>query len=150
VKLAGSAQFESDPNKPVLETLRLEGNMSSPGLAIHTTTLNTFVRDISARYNVSNGNAEVDDLKAGVLGGNVNGTFKLHDVTGEQRAELHAAVNNIALAAVQSILNAQAARNFAVTGGATGTVDATWRKTFDNLTAHTDATLNGTIAPNSS
>src|SRR5205807_8240280 len=135
---------------PVHETLQLSGNMSSTGLAIHTTTINTLVRDISARYNVTNGNADVDDLKAGVLGGNLNGTFKMHDVTGEQRAELHAAVNNIALAAVQGVLNAQAARNFVVTGGTTGTVDATWRKTFDNLAAHTDMTLNGTIAPKSS
>src|SRR5262249_39633492 len=50
VKLAGSAQFRSDPNKPVLETLQFDGNVSSQGLAIHTTTLNTFVRNISARY----------------------------------------------------------------------------------------------------
>jgi len=36
VKLEGSAQFQSDPNRPVLETLRLEGNMSSGRLLIHT------------------------------------------------------------------------------------------------------------------
>src|SRR5947207_8964047 len=78
VKLAGSAQFQSDPNKPVLETLRLDGNMSSTGLLIRTTTLNTFVRDISAGYTVNNGDAEVRDLKAGLLGGDLNGTFKMH------------------------------------------------------------------------
>src|SRR5207244_8990179 len=41
VKLAGSAKFESDPNKPVIETVTLDGNMSSGGLLIHTTTINT-------------------------------------------------------------------------------------------------------------
>jgi translocation and assembly module TamB len=146
VKLAGSAQFRSDPNKPVFETLQFDGNVSSPGLAIHTTTLNTFVRNISARYIVRNGDAEVKELKAGVLGGDLNGTFKMHDVTGEQRAELHAAVNNIALAAIQSLVNA-GARNFTVTGSATGAVDAKWRKTFETFSAHTDAMLNGSIAP---
>jgi translocation and assembly module TamB len=147
VKLAGSAQFQSDPNKPVLETLRLEGNMSSSGLLVRTTTLNTFIRDISARYDVHNGDAEVQDLKAGVLGGNVNGAFKIHDVTGAQQSELHAAINNAALAAIQKLTNAQAGEKFRVTGTTNATVDATWRKTFDNLAAHVNSTLKGTISP---
>src|SRR5207253_9537968 len=90
VKLAGSARFESDPHKPVIETVALEGNMSSSGLLIHTTTINTFVRDISARYKLEHGDAEARDLKAGVLGGGLNGTFKMHDVTGTQQSELNA------------------------------------------------------------
>ena len=147
VKLAGSAQFQSDPNKPVLETLSLDGNMSSAGLSIHTTTLNTFVRDISARYSVNNGDAEVQDLKAGILGGALNGNFKMHDVSGAQQAELHAVLNNVALAPVQKLANAQAAQKFQVTGSASGNVDATWRKTFDTLAAHTNATVQGTVSP---
>jgi hypothetical protein len=48
VKLAGSANFYSDPEKPVIQTLSLDGNMSSTGLQIHTTTIHTLLRDISA------------------------------------------------------------------------------------------------------
>jgi translocation and assembly module TamB len=147
VKLAGSAQFQSDPNKPVIETVTLDGNMSSSGLLIRTTTINTFVRDISARYTLQKGDAEVRELRAGVLGGGLNGSVKMHDVTGAQQAELHAALNNIALAAVQSLANARAAENFRVAGTANANIDATWRKTFDTLAAHTDATLKGTISP---
>ena len=147
VKLAGSGRFESDPNKPVIETLALDGNLSSSGLLIHTTTINTFVRDVSARYKLENGDAEVHDLKAGVLGGGLNGSFTMHDVTGAQQSEVHAALNNIALAALQSLANARAAQNFHVGGTANAKVDATWRKTFDTLSAHTDATLKGTISP---
>jgi len=146
VKLAGSARFESDPNKPVIETLALDGNMSSSGLLVHTTTINTLVRDISARYTLRNGDAEVQDLKAGILGGGVTGTFKMHDVTGGQQSELHAALNNIALAAVQSLLNERAGQNFTVGGGADAKVEATWRKTFDTLVANTNATVKGSIS----
>src|SRR5207253_6779609 len=127
----------------------LDGNMSSAGLAIHTTTIHTFVRDISARYAVRNGDAEVNDLRAGVLGGGVNASFKMHDITGAQQSELHATVNNIALAAIQSLANAQAGRNFQVTGTTNAKIDATWRKTFDTLAAHTDASLKGAITPKS-
>jgi translocation and assembly module TamB len=147
VKLAGSAKFESDPNKPVIETVTLDGNMSSGGLLIHTTTINTFVRDISARYTLTKGDAEVRDLKAQVLGGGVTGSLKMHDVTGAQQSELHAVLNNIALAALQNLANARAADNVRVGGTANATVDATWHKAFDTLSAHTDATLKGTVAP---
>ena len=41
VKMAGSAEFQSDPKKQVLETLLLNGNMSSSALQIHTTTIHT-------------------------------------------------------------------------------------------------------------
>ena len=146
VKLAGSAQFESDPNKPVLETLRLEGNMSSGGLLVRTTTVTTFIRDVSARYDVHNGDAEVRDLKGGVLGGHLNGAFKIHDIIGAQQSELHAILNNVELAAVQKLANAQAAQKFHVTGRANANVDATWHKTFDNLAAHINSTVDGAIS----
>ena len=149
VKLAGSGRFESDPKKPVIETLSLEGNMSSTGLLIHTTTLNTFIRDISARYTLRHGDAEVHDLKAGILGGGVNGKFKMHDITGTQQSELQAVLNNIALPSVQNLVNERAARNFTVGGVANATVDAKWRKTFDTLVANTNATLKGSISPRS-
>jgi len=62
VKLAGSAKFESDPNKPVLQTLSLEGNLTSNGVQVHTSTVHTLVRDISVRYLLDKGDAEVRDL----------------------------------------------------------------------------------------
>src|SRR5213592_4875666 len=74
VKMAGSARFESDPSKPVIETLALDGNMTSDALQIHTTTINTQVRNISARYLLEKGDAEVRDLRAQVLGGGVDGS----------------------------------------------------------------------------
>src|SRR5262249_28400468 len=98
VKMAGSARFESDPNKPVIDTLTLEGNMTSAALQIHTTTINTLIRDVSAQYKLQQGDAEVHNLRAGVLGGGMDASFKMHDVTGAQISELHAALHNIALA----------------------------------------------------
>src|SRR5262249_18142539 len=54
-KLAGSLRFESDPDKPILENLALEGNISSSGLQIHKSAIHTLVRDISAQYSVKSG-----------------------------------------------------------------------------------------------
>src|SRR5207253_498205 len=108
-------------------------------------TVNTQVRDISARYSFQNGDAEVRDLRAQVLGGGVDGSLKMHDVTGAQVSELHAALHNVGLANIQALVNAQAAKDLRLTGAASGKIDASWRKSFDTLVAHTDAEFKGTI-----
>src|SRR5262249_43853253 len=128
VKLAGSARFESDPKKPVIKTVWIDGNVTSDSLQIHTTTMNTQVRGISARYILQNGDAEVRDLRAQALGGGVDGSLKMHDVTGAQVSELHAALHNLGLANIQRLLNAEAAKDLELTGTANGKVDASWRK----------------------
>ena len=147
VKLAGTAKFESDPNKAVIETVTLNGNASSTGLQIHTTTINTLVRDISARYSLQKGDIEVQDVRAALLGGSMHGSLTMHDVTGKQISELHANLRNVALASIQALVNAQAVRDFRLGGAANAKVDAAWRKSFDTLQAHTDADFRGTITP---
>jgi translocation and assembly module TamB len=145
VKLAGSVKFESDPDKPILETLTLDGNASSSGLQIHTAAIHTLVRNISAQYSLKWGDLEVHDLRAALLGGGMSGSFKMRDITGTRMSELHARLHDIALASLQALVNAEAMRDFRLTGTTNATVDANWRKAFKNFTAHTDADFNGTI-----
>jgi translocation and assembly module TamB len=145
VKLAGSADFQSDPDKPVIETLKLDGNLTSTGLQINTTTINTRISDISARYIVQGGNAEVRDLRAALLGGSMNGSLKMNDVTGAQISEFHGAFQNVALGSIQALLSPQAMKDYRLTGTANAKVDANWRKAFNTLTARTDATARGAV-----
>jgi translocation and assembly module TamB len=145
LKLAGSAKFQSDAEKPVVETLSLDGNLSSTGLQIHTKTIHTVLREISARYSVSGGNAELRDLRAALLGGRMNGSFKMRDIIGAQASELHATLHNVALESIQALVNAQAMKDFRLTGTANASVNANWRKAFHSLTARTDATAAGTL-----
>ena len=83
VKLAGSLKFESDPHKPTLEKLALDGNMSSSGLQIHTAAIHTLVRNISAEYSMKSGDIDVRNLRAALLGGGMHGSFKIHDISGD-------------------------------------------------------------------
>ena len=146
VKLAGSAKFEDDPNKRVLQTLSLEGNLTSAGVQIHTETVHTLMRDITARYALEKGDAEVRDFQAALLGGVINGTLKIRDVTGAQAAEAHATLHDVALAGIQALVNAQATRDFRFTGTANATMDGKWRNTFETLTGHMDATAVGGLS----
>ena len=146
VKLAGSAKFESDPNKPVLQTLSLEGNLTSDGVQVHTSTVHTLVRGISARYLLEKGDAEIRDFRAELLGGGINGSLKMHDIAGAQVADVNATLHNVPLAGIQALVNAQAMRDFRLTGTANATVDGKWRKTFDTLTARMDTTVAGGLS----
>jgi len=147
VKTAGSLRFESIPDKPVMETLTLDGNMSSTGLQIHTTTVHTQVRDISARYLLQKGNLDVRDLRAALLGGRMDGTFRMQDLTGAQISELNANLHKVALGSLQALANAQGMKDYRMTGTTDAKVSAKWRKTFDTLTARADATAAGTVQP---
>jgi translocation and assembly module TamB len=146
VKVAGAGRFESDPNKPVVQSVALDGNVTSSLLQVHTPSVNTQVRDLSARYTLKNGDVEIRDLHAKVLGGSVGGELKMRDVTGAQVAELHATTHDIALASLQALVNARTSKDFKLTGTANAKIDANFTKTLDTLTAHTDAEFKGTIA----
>jgi uncharacterized protein involved in outer membrane biogenesis len=73
VKLTGQMKYQADPNRPMLETVSIAGNVSSPGLNVKTPSLQTEIRDLYARYQYSGGNAEVNDIRARVMGGTLSG-----------------------------------------------------------------------------
>jgi translocation and assembly module TamB len=145
MQLAGSARYESDPKKPVAKTVALDGNVTSNVLEIHTAKVNTVVRNLSARYMLQNGDGEVSDFRAQILGGGVDGSLMMHDITGAQVTELHASVHNIALASLQALVNANAGQDLQLTGTANAKVDANWKKSFDTLVARTDTEFHGTV-----
>jgi translocation and assembly module TamB len=147
VRLTGSAQLQSDPYKPLLKTLSLDGNMNSSALQIHTTTINTIVRDISADYLLHEGDIDLRNLRAQVLGGALSGSYSIHDVTGERRSNLIAALRNADLSAIQAISNASVRKQFRVTGTANLTLDVTWQNASDTLVARGAAALKGNLAP---
>src|SRR5262245_50742277 len=53
VRLAGQIKYQAQPDRPLLETMVVTGNVSSPALAIKSPGLETEVRNLSARYNIA-------------------------------------------------------------------------------------------------
>ena len=62
LRLAGSAQFQSDPTKALIQSLTIEGNVNSSSLRIHTPTLNTELREMSADYRLHGGDFDIRNL----------------------------------------------------------------------------------------
>ncbi len=147
IQLAGSAQFQSEKEKTLLQTLTLEGNLTSSALQIHTTTIHTEARDLSARYSLAQGNLDIRDLRAGVLGGGLTGRLTIQDIAGAQASELQAALKNVSLSGIQAIANSPQLREVRFRGIANANVGAKWRKAFNTLAARADANFKGTLVP---
>src|SRR5262249_14932897 len=97
IRLAGQLNYQADPNRPMLETVSVDGNVSSSGLGVKTASLQTEIRDIYAHYKLAGGNAEVADIRAHILGGMLNGRMTIRDLAGASDAQLQASLKDVSL-----------------------------------------------------
>ncbi len=145
VKLTGEVKYQADPNRPMLETVSVAGNVSSPGLNVKTPSLQTEVRDLYARYKLSGGNAEVNDIRARVLGGTLSGKLTIKDVAGASIAQLQASLKGLSLDEAQTATHNTSMRQAHLSGRVDADANAHWAKTLDNIIAHSDATINASM-----
>ncbi len=146
VLVNGTADYASFSGKAPLDTASLQGTVRSSALQVHTPTLSTEVRDLSASYNLANGNAELRDITASLLDGDLKGNAVVRDISGKQQGQVNLALHNISLAEVKTIANSAALKPVAISGRANGTAEGNWSGTISNLMLRTDAIANATIA----
>lgn len=145
VRLAGAAQFRSDPTKTLIESLSIQGNANSASLRIHTATLDADARNISAEYKSDAGNFDLHNLRAQVFGGVLSGSYSMRDLAAGWQSELRLAVTNADLSAIQAITPSPIRKQFRLSGAANLMIEATWHKAFDALAAHGSADLKGSL-----
>jgi translocation and assembly module TamB len=148
VRLAGSLNYQSEPNRPLLDTVVLEGDLSSRALRIETPSFRGDLRDLAARYSIANGNAEVRDLRARLLGGELTGAMTVRNLSGASQSRLHAAVRGVSLADLKSRMSSPSFQQVGLTGTVNADADAAWGRTAANLVARADATIQARLAAN--
>ena len=147
IHIAGSMQYQEQPNVSLMQGMHLAGNMTSPSLLLQNPSMRLNATNISVRYRLDDGDLTVANMRANVLGGSLTGEFTMGDVTGDQNAHLRAALRNVGLAGVQTLLQNSVPSTVTVTGTTNAQVDATWKKSLANLSATGNADLNGTVRP---
>lgn len=145
VQLTGQVKYQADPNKPMLQTVSVVGNVSSTGLAVKTPSLQTEVRDLFARYQLTGGNAEVSDLRAHILGGTLSGNAKIRDIAGASDARVQASFKDLSIDQAQTATHTASMKQAHLSGRMSADATAQWHKTLDNLTAHSDATIKASL-----
>jgi translocation and assembly module TamB len=147
VKVSGTAQYHATPNQPALSALIVNGDLSSRELAIKASSTRATVSNIAAHYSLANGDAKLRDFRASLLGGEVTAQGTMKNISGNSHSELKANVHGVSLAAARSLLGAaNTTPNVALTGVLNADATATWGKTFDDLIARADATINAQAA----
>ena len=147
LKANGTVQYASQPNTPALDLLNVHGDLSSNAMNVQTPSLRTTIRDIGAQYTLANGNLDVRDIHALLLGGSLNGTMTMQDVAGASKSHLRANLKGVQLAALKSVANSPSLKDVSLAGHVDADADATWGKTMDNLFAKANATLAGRVGP---
>ena len=146
VLVNGIADYAIVPGRAPLDSVSLEGTVRSSVLRVSTPSVRTDVRDLAASYHLANGNAELHDISARLLGGVVNGDAVVKDLSGRQQGQVNLALRNISMAELKTIANSATLKPVAVTGHINANAEGSWTGTISNLILHTDATANANIA----
>ena len=142
VAVAGSLSYQQIPGRSPLETFVSTGQVSSPGLALETSTLRAAVDRISGDYEVKNGDFIARNLRAALLGGELNANLSVHDVAVKRVSSLRASLKGISIQeAARALHNAQAP----LSGRAQADLQANWHGSVEGLRALVNASLNAAI-----
>ncbi|MCU1287153.1 MAG: hypothetical protein JWO13_3503 [Acidobacteriales bacterium] len=147
IRFSGGLAFESQQNRPVLDAVRLNGTLSSRALRVQMPSFHGDISNIAARYSLENGNADIRDIRAHLLGGELTGAMTMRDIAGASQSQLRAALRGVSVADIKSLMPSTSLKTVALSGTANAQTTASWGKTLDNLVAHTDADIHASAAP---
>ena len=143
VRASGTAQYQAVPNQPALQAVVLQGNLASPQLLAKTSSGQIAVSNIAASYSMAGGNATLHDFRASVLGGVITAQGTMKDISGNSHSEATASIRGVSLSQARALAGPSASTGtVALTGELNADAKAAWGKTFDDLVAKADATIN--------
>ena len=146
VVVSGTAQYQATTGRTFVQSLVVNGDVNSRVLIAKTPTMRAEVSNIAGHYSLSNGDATLRDFRASLLGGEVTAQGTMKNVGGDSRSKIDATLRGISLANAKRLMGAAASTGpVAIAGTLNATATATWSKSFDDLVAHTDATIHANV-----
>jgi translocation and assembly module TamB len=146
VRTLGKLHYAATPSGSALKALVLDGTLTSRELLVIDRIVRTRVNNITAQYSLRNGDLTLGDLRAYLLGGEARARGTMKDLSRDSHSEVDAELRNISLAETLTALNRNAMRDVSVAGRLNATASASWGRTFDDLLARADATIDGQVA----
>jgi translocation and assembly module TamB len=150
IRLTGLVHYQQQPDRPFLETASVWGMLTSPDLYVRTSSVQTSVRNLSAKYKLENGNADVENLRAEVLDGRLDGRLTIRDLTDAGQGQLQASLKDVSLDLLQKVTKTNSLREAHLTGNISAEAQASWATSLKNLMAHSDVTIQASLGENPS
>ncbi len=147
IRASGSMQYQKQLNQPLLQSVVLKGDLTSKRLDVETSAAQAQITNLGARYSLDHGNAALQGLHAGVLGGEIRAQGAITGLGGNSHSKFTADIHNVSLAQLKQEAGKSAATpGVSLAGTLNANVSATWGKTMADLMARADATINGRVA----
>jgi translocation and assembly module TamB len=147
VSVTGRAQYQSTAGRTLLQGLVVNGDLASRSIVTNTPTLRADASNIAGHYSLVNGDATLRDFRASLLGGEVTARGTMKNIGGDSHSKLDATLHGISLASAKQMMrSAGSTGRVAIAGRLDATASASWGKTFDDLVAHTDATIHAGVS----
>lgn len=145
VRLTGFIEYRNVPRQPLLNAVSLWGMINSPELEVRTAGLQTTVRNLAAKYRLEAGNAEVQNLRAELMGGTLEGSAVVRDLSGAGQGKLEASLKNVSLSVLQTATQTHTLREAHLVGTMNVDANASWTRALKNLVAHGNATIKAAL-----
>jgi translocation and assembly module TamB len=146
IRLTGSAGYRQAAGRSPLDSLTINGDVSSRQLDIRSASLRAQVTNLLAHYSLANSNAALRDLRLNLLGGQLIASGEITNIGGDAHSKLTAGLQRVSLAELTRLAGSSVSHaNVSLSGALNAQLNASWGKTFSDLAAHADADVNGNI-----
>jgi translocation and assembly module TamB len=148
VKMAGVFGYRTAAGEPALRNIRLNGEISSNGLALVAKQGAVKIQRLSGHYGLANGNFEAEGFSFDVLNGTVNANGKVMHLDATPQSQFHVVLSGISIAALKSAVRKSTRQSVPITGTINAQADAAWTGSFSNLKASSDLRMRGALLTN--
>ncbi|MGA2075408.1 MAG: translocation/assembly module TamB domain-containing protein [Terriglobia bacterium] len=139
VSMRGKVHYQNQAGQPLLNNLAVEGDLSSPSLEVENPQVRAAVQALQAVYRLNQGELEVRQMQANILGGHVTAQLSMKNLAGTPVAHVEAKVSGLSFAdATSALANKPPVR---IAGRLDGTAEAGWRGSMQDLEAKSDLTI---------
>jgi translocation and assembly module TamB len=144
ITVSGSLAYQQTPGRSPLLAFSSSGRISSPGLLVETSSLRTTIDRISGEYALKNGDFVAHNLRATLLGGELNASLNVRDIAVKRLSSFRASLKDVSIQeAAKTAHNIQAP----LTGRAQADLEANWHGSLEGLHTLLNASLKAEIIP---
>jgi len=150
IQIVGGMQYRDVAGQPMLRSIAVQGKVDSRELTAASSEVRLSMQNFRATYQLANGNVDIDDLAAGIMGGELTGNLAIHHLDATPAGSLHASLRKSSLESAKSAVNTAEVKKMPVTGTVDAGVDGSWQGSVKNIRLLANAVLRAAIWKNSS
>jgi translocation and assembly module TamB len=138
VLLNGKLHYQSSLNTPLLRSISVEGEVASEVLRAAASGTAFEARKLQGQYQLANGTLRLSGVNFQTLGGDIRASAEIKNLDTTPQSHVRASLNNISLRAAQETLRQGTLNSARLSGGVSGTTEASWKGSVNNIKARAD------------